>query len=143
MLGGKSFTFVSGFAHQSAGGSVDIVLGDVPGLCDSVKAERFKAGTTIVQAYGLSGSVPGPFVSTNDDMKYATLSATCASGAPVEANVENASRAVTAKTTISLSKLDTEVAGEMTMEFEDGSKVSGSFVVPICSESEAENATCE
>jgi hypothetical protein len=142
-LGGKSFVAQSGLAHTT-GGSVDVILSDTSGLCEALKAKRFRGGTTVVQAYNLGGTAPGAFKPQSDHVKYARVKSGCPVGAPIDDNVETSSSASPANTTISISKQTaTEVEGEMSVTFKDGSTVSGSFSVPICSESEAEDAICQ
>jgi hypothetical protein len=141
-VGGKSFAIASGIGHLDKDGSLDLILSDAPGLCDAIQAQKFAPGTTIVQAYGLVGKAPGAFKSDHEDVKYATVSPTCPSGQPIgEQNVAKAGRAKT--TTIEVTTLgDTSVEGTIDVTFDDGSSVSGSFSVPMCSQSQAEKATC-
>lgn len=141
-VGGKSFAIASGIGHVGKDGALDLILSDAPGLCDAIQAQKFAAGTTIVQAYNLTGKAPGEFKSSDADVKYATVSATCPSGQPIgEQNVAKAGRAKTA--TINVTSLgDATVEGSIDVTFDDGSSVSGSFSVPTCPQSEAEKATC-
>lgn len=140
-VGGKSFTIASGLGHVTKDGTLDVILSDQPGLCDAVQAQKFPAGLTIVQAYRLSGKAPGSFT-PGEHVKYATVSASCPSGQPIEEKfVEKASDSTDAKITIS-TLTDTVVEGRIEATFADGSSVSGSFSVPICAQSEAEKATC-
>ena len=133
---------MSGIGHVgSVDGKIDLVFVSTPNLCADLENETFAAGSAVVQVYGLAGTVPGDFVPSSDT-KYATILPACPSGASVNEYVGSASRATTTKVTVA-TKTATQITGELQLEFEDGSSVSGAFDVPICSVSEAENATCK
>lgn len=140
-VGGKAFAFRSGLAHVDKQGAVDLILSDAAALCDSVTQMKFHAGETIVQAYGLTGTVPGKFVPKNGDTKYASVASTCAAGQSVEGKIDKRGDATASEFTIS-SLSATAVAGTFTMTFDDGSSLSGSFDLPVCAQSEAEKSTC-
>lgn len=133
-LGGRVFTFASGIAYLDGNGSLNVMLSDFPRLCDSVKLHKLHAGEAVVQAYGLKGSAPGTFSAASpamEDIKYASVGA-CSSGQPVESSIAKKSDDTTTSE-ITISKLGTtQVEGRLTLDFADGSSVSGSFFVPIC-----------
>jgi hypothetical protein len=134
----------SGFAFvdSSAGGSLDLVLSDVDALCDSVTQKKIHAGETIVQLYTLKGTAPGTYTAENNDIKYATVSPSCPSGQPLgETNVAGAGRIQTSAITVS-SLTATVAEGTLDLTFTDGSKVSGTFSVPICGSTLPESSVC-
>jgi hypothetical protein len=139
-VGGKAFTFQSGLAYVDKQGAVDILVSDGAGLCSSVTSQKFHAGETLVQVYNLKGKVPGAFTS-DGDVKYASVNGSCASGQSVEGSVSAKGRVT--KSDFSITKMTaTEVEGTLNITFDEGSTISGSFSLPICSTSEAEKATC-
>lgn len=147
-FGGKAFSFKSGFVHKNpATGRLDLFFSDASELCASLERGRFAPGTTVVQTYGLVGTVPGNFKPNSDDVKYATIKASCPSGASVNSNVESASRipvsSIGTTSTIEISSLtETRAEGSVDLTFPDGSTLSGTFSVGTCSTSESEKATC-
>ena len=139
-LGGETFAFRSGLSRVKADGSVDVILSDAGQLCDSVTRQKFHPGETLLQVYHLAGTAPGKF--TTDEIKYASVSTTCPSGQPIEGTaVAKKGRATSSDITLS-SVTASVVEGKLTVSFDDGSTVTGSFSVPVCSASESENATC-
>lgn len=139
-LGGETFAFRSGLGHVGADGSVDVILSDAGQLCDAVTRQKFSAGETLLQAYHLVGKAPGKF--TTSEIKYASVAATCPSGQPIEGTlVVQKGRATMSDVTLS-SVTASVIEGNLTVTFDDGSSVTGSFSVPICATSEAEKATC-
>jgi hypothetical protein len=144
-IGGASFTIKSGFGHMNPadGGqtSIDLVFSNVDAVCDSVTQGKLHAGEVIIQLYGMTGTAPGTFTSANGDVKYASVSATCASGQRAEQNIAKAGSVKTS--TITISKLtSTDVEGNAELSFDDGSTLSGSFQVPICSATTPETSVC-
>lgn len=142
-VGGASFTVTSGFAIGDADG-LDVVLSDMPSLCESVTDSKIHAGETLIQLYSLSGSVPGVFTSPPDedpDVKYATVKSTCASGDALQAEIGKSGRATSSTVTIA-ALTDTFVAGELDITFDDGSKIAGEFNVPRCASGLEKAATC-
>lgn len=140
-VGGEAFTFRSGIAHKGKEGSIDLILSDTEGLCDSLTQQKFHAGETIVQAYNLVGTAPGTFAAKESDTKYASLKSTCASGQKINDHVDKAARATTSEITLT-SVGATSVEGKISITFDDGSSVSGDFSVPVCGMADAEDATC-
>ena len=141
-LAGKPFQTLSAVAHSGTGGTVDLIFSDAPDLCAGLKLQTFPAGVSIVQVYNLSGTAPGEFTPATGDVKYATLKDTCPSGASVNDHVAGSGDAKTTSVTID-SLTATRVAGELSVQFVDGSSVEGTFDIAMCDASEAENATCE
>lgn len=142
VINGKAFAATSGFFFVDPGGKIDLIISDKSGICDSVKQSKIHPGETMVQLYGLNGTAPGAFTSENDDIKYATIKATCASNQPVgDAEVDAASRATTSTVTISTSTA-TKLEGTLNLTFEDGSSVSGSFSLGSCTSTVPETSAC-
>jgi hypothetical protein len=144
-IGGKAFTFRSAYASVHSG-KVDLIFSDFDGLCESIGRSRIHAGESLVQAYGLQGTAPGKFTGGPDgfDVKYATVASTCTAGQRVEQSVDKHSDASASDADITLSSLTaTNVEGDVTLTFKDGSSISGHFFVPTCaSENDLEHATC-
>lgn len=133
---------VSGVGHVgTVDGKIDLIFANSADLCTGLENQKFPAGTSLVQIYGLAGMAPGAFT-PGGDTKYATILPACPSGASVNDYVGSASRATATTVTIE-TKTATRITGEIQVTFEDGSSVAGAFDVPICSVSEAEAATCE
>jgi hypothetical protein len=133
---------VSGIGHVgSVDGKIDLLFADFADLCGNLESQTFPAGTSVVQIYSLAGTVPGEFT-PGEDVKYATILPACPSGGSVNDYVASASRATSASVTIA-TKTSTRITGEIHVTFEDGSTVDGGFDVPICSVSQAEDATCK
>ena len=141
MLGGETFTFRSGLGHVGTDGSIDVILSDAGGVCDAVTQQRFRAGETLLQIYHLVGTAPGPF--TTNEIKYASVAATCPSGQPVKGALIATKGRVTMSNVMLSSVTSTVIEGQLTAIFDDGSAVKGTFSVPICATSQAENAACQ
>ena len=93
-----------------------------------------------MQLYGLNGTAPGTYTST--DIKYVTVKASCTAGQPLgDADVEKAGRIQTSTVTVS-SITSAIVEGMVDLAFQDGSKASGSFSVPICGSTSPETSVC-
>jgi hypothetical protein len=128
VLGGN-FVPMSGYGHINDDGSIDLILSDFAGACDSAVANRLHSGETSLQAYGLTGTAPGVFASSQV-VKYATVG-TCPSGQSVKFFISTYGRATMSK--ITLSKVTAaQIEGEMSATFDDGSHISGTFTVPTC-----------
>jgi hypothetical protein len=142
-LGGETFTFTSGYGHVNADGSLDLILSDVAGVCETFGvAKKAHAGETLVQAYALTGTAPGVFAaSVEQTIKYASVDPSCPSGQGVEGRTNKTGRATQSE--ISISKLTaTEVEGKLTLSFDDGSSLSGTFTVPTCASAASKSVTC-
>lgn len=132
---------MGGHFHTTSQGAIEIIVSSMPATCDSAKQQKFTAGEAIVQVYGLMGSAPGDL--TSGEVKYATIKQNCASGAPIEGNVERAS-SVKGTTTVKVTaKSATQLEGSMDLTFEDGSFLKGTFKVPSCANEMPEGATCK
>src|SRR5262249_9603088 len=116
---------------NAADGSMDVVLSDQAGACDSAKASKLHAGETLVQMYALKGTPGGPYTSETNDIKYATVRTTCTSGAPVETSVARAAAVTTPPITIK-TVTSWSVEGTADITFDDGSAANGTFIVPTC-----------
>ncbi len=82
------------------------------------------AGETLVQAYSLTGAVPGKFAPVaGTDVKYASISADCATGQPIQSHADKRARATSTEFTI-LSLTANLVEGKVTLTFEVTSKAS-------------------
>jgi hypothetical protein len=139
ILGGK-FVLNSGYGHMNDDGSIDVILSDFADACASAVANRAHAGETFLQAYGLRGTAPGVFASTQV-VKYATEGGSCPSGQRASFAVVTYAQATVSKVT--LSKVTASaVEGEMSATFNDGSHVSGTFTVPTCSSVLSEFVLC-
>jgi hypothetical protein len=102
---------------------------------------RAHAGEAIVQAYALVGTAPGTFTATTDHAKWIRVLSTCGAGEAVNDEIEASGAATTFTITVS-SLTTTAVQGTASFTFDDGSMLSGTFDVPICTTSDAENTTC-
>ena len=141
-VGGKAFTFQSGLAYVKNSKRVDLIFSDYAGICESTQKVHLHAGETLLQAYGLEGTAPGKFTPADNDVKYASIAASCASGQAIEGSVDKHSDVSAADVTLS-SVSSTTVEGDITLTFKDGSNVSGHFAVPVCSvDNDLEHATC-
>jgi hypothetical protein len=132
----------SGYGNLNPDGTVDVVLSDADTFCDSAKSGKVHPGETLVQMYGLSGKAPGVFTPNPDqEIKFAIVAPTCASGQAINSNVAIGGRA-TASTITLTSVTAAGVQGTLALAFEDGSKVGGAFDVPSCSATLSEKAVC-
>lgn len=140
-IGGSPFTFVSGLAHTANDGTLDLILSNAAGVCDARKSNKVHAGETLVQIYNLKGSAPGAFTPANNDIKYARVKSSCPSGQSVEQNVDTSSRVATSDITVSR-LTDAEVEGNLKLTFADGSSLSGTFKLPLCTYPNVEGGSC-
>lgn len=142
-VAGKAFTDASAIANLAADGSVDLIFSTSPSLCDSLTAGKLRAGETLVQAYGLEGSAPGTFTPKHDDVKFVRIGAGCGAGARITDHVEGTGRST--KSTFTISKRTSAlVEGTLSITFDDGSSVEGSFAAPVCATGAPdEDALCE
>lgn len=142
-VGGKAFTDASGIANVAGDGSIDLIFSSSPSLCDALTSGKLRAGETLVQAYGLEGTEPGTFTPKHDDVKFVRIGSACASGARITDHVEGTGRST--KSTFTISKRTSAlVEGTLSITFDDGSSVEGSFSVPVCATgSPDEDALCE
>jgi hypothetical protein len=139
ILGGK-FVLNSGYGHMNNDGSIDVILSDLAGACASAVANRVHAGETFLQAYGLKGTAPGVFTSSQV-VKYATIDPLCPPDQRASFSAVKSGRATVSK--VNLSKVTAAtVEGEMSATFDDGSSVAGTFTVPTCSSVLSEVALC-
>src|SRR5262249_5033303 len=140
-IGGKPFTMQSGLAHSDGAGSIDLVLSSQAGVCQSASAGKLHAGEMLVGLYGLTGTAPGTYTSANNDIKFASMQSTCASGTPVESAVDKSGRVTTSTITLQ-AVTSSDVQGTLDLKFDDGSAASGTFDVPTCASTLSEGYVC-
>ena len=148
-INGKPFVFKSGFFFKNEDSTIDLIFTDKDGACTDAKETKIQAGETLVQFFTLGkasdGSQPAEVGTvTSEDMKYAAIASTCATGGSVEKpeNVAKAGR-VTGNKTINLTALtDTNVEGSLDLAFDDGSTLAGTFKLASCEVSVPDGLTC-
>lgn len=120
---------------------MEIIVSSMPATCDSATQKKFTGGEAIVQVYGLMGTAPDDL--TSSEVKYVTIKQSCASGAPLDANIDKASRVKGTSTVKITAKSAAQVEGSMDVTFEDGSFLKGTFKVPSCASEMPEGASCK
>jgi hypothetical protein len=141
-VGGAAFVAKSGFWHENTDGSIDLVFSNQADVCQATKDQKLRGGESLLQFFALKGTAPGPLTpSLEEDLKYASIKATCTSGQPIgKDDVEKSSRAQTFSFTLSAKSAN--VSGTLDVKFEDGSTVAGSFDVPACDAEIGDDLTC-